>query len=83
MLADEVFDAMMMDIWPGSAAVVDFGLDDQRHYEALYYPILSGEITKLQLRKVAGKGPAITALVNRSRSNPHKGIKFVTSYDNM
>jgi len=85
--ADALFDAIVMDSWPSSSGpLVDFGLDgadSQKKYEALYGPIREGEITKMDLRKVVGDGPAITKLVNRCRSNPHRGIKFTTVYDGM
>jgi hypothetical protein len=85
--ADALFDAIVMDSWPSSLGpLVDFGLDgadSQKKYEALYGPIGEGEITKMDLRKVVGDGPAITKLVNRCRSNPHRGIKFTTVYDGM
>ena len=81
--ADDLFESVMMDIHPHGPAIVDFGLTDQKHFEALYYPIRKGEITQDDLRKVSGDGPAITKLVNRSRSNPHRGIKFETPYDVM
>lgn len=31
--------SMLLDAWPNHAAVVDFGIDNQKHYEALYFPI--------------------------------------------
>ena len=31
--------SILMDSWPGHAAVVHFGIDSQKHYEALYHPI--------------------------------------------
>ena len=90
--ADDLFDSVMKDMWPGMGAMVDFGLDGfgaagradaQKRYEALYYPIRAEEITMQQLRQVVGDGAAITKLVNRCPSNPHKGIKFITVYDGM
>jgi len=73
----------MLDEWPRMAAVVDFGIDDQQHYEALYYPIRNGEIKAEQLEKVLGIGPEITKLVNSCPANPHKGIIFKTAWDDM
>ncbi len=97
--ADDLFDSVMMDMWPRQAAIVDFGLDGmvstssgqmsfsraaaKLRYEALYYPIRNGEITKDDLRRVVGDGPAITKLTSRCRTNPHKGIKFETAYDGL
>ena len=76
-VANTAYMAIMMDLWPNSpAAIADFFLTDQRHYEALYYPIRAGEITIEQLDQVLGDAAALTKLVNASPSNPHKGIVF-------
>lgn len=93
-LTKQLVEAMWMDVWPGFAAQVDFGLDGwgatgdrqqerQRRYEALYYPIREGEITEEQLDAALGSGPKLTELVNKCRHNPHKGIVFQTPYDAM
>lgn len=67
----------MFDLFPDSPAVIaDFFITDQQHYEALYYPIRAGEITVQDLDRVLDDPEAITKLVNRSPSNPHKGIVF-------
>ena len=81
--ADALFEARIMDEWPSCATIVDFALDDQQHYEALYYPIHKEEITLEQLRLVSSDGKKITELVNACESNPHKGIVFKTSWDAM
>lgn len=78
-----LFDSVMMDAWPRMAATVDFGLDTTEHYEALYYPIRSGELTLEKLDQILGNGPEITKVINLCESNPHKGIIFKTAYDNM
>lgn len=89
-LTEQLFQAIMMDEWPGFAACVDFGLDGwgdvqsrQYRYEALYYPIRAKEITIDQLDEAIGDGPKLTALVNRCKKNPHKGIVFQTAYDEL
>ena len=76
-----LFDAIMMDIMPRASVTVDFGIDSKKHYEALYYPIRSGEIDLQDLERVVGDGPAITDLVRKSKGNPHRNITFTTSYD--
>lgn len=41
-----LFEALILDSWPeSSAAIVDFGLDTQAHYEALHGPVRTAEIT--------------------------------------
>jgi len=62
------------------AALVDFGIDSEAHYEALYYPVRAGDITPEALDAALGDGPALTKLVD-VESNPHKGIVFKTAYD--
>lgn len=82
-LTEQLVQAIMWDMWPGPAAVLDFGLDSQRRYEALYYPVRNGEITPEQLEAALGKGPELTRLANGAPSNPHKGIVFKTAWDNL
>ncbi len=75
--AQRTYEALMFDLWPDSpAAISDFWLTDQKHYEALYYPVRAAEITVEDLDRVLGDAEAITELVNAMPSNPHKGIVF-------
>jgi hypothetical protein len=79
-----LFNAIVLDTWPdSSAAIVDFGLDSQRHYEALHGPIRAGEITIEQLDGALGSGPKLTELVRQARSNPHKWIVFQCAGDRL
>src|SRR5262249_52563182 len=48
-------ESIMLDVWPRSGAIVDFGLKSQEHYEALYYPIREGEISPEALDAALGK----------------------------
>jgi hypothetical protein len=73
--------SMLTDSWPGRAAVVDFGIDSQKHYEALYHPIREAEIMPNVLDAALGDGPKLTELVRESASNPHKDVEFHTSWD--
>ena len=73
--------SILLDAWPNHAAVVDFGIDSQKHYEALYFPIREGEITPKVLDAALGDGPKLTALVREAASNPHKDVEFHTSWD--
>ena len=74
--ADRLFEALILDIWPSAGAIVDFGLDNrhtqQSLYEAYQRKVRSGEITREQLRKAVGDGPALSRLI---------GLKVVTAYD--
>jgi len=82
-VTEDLFTSLVLDVWPRPAAIVDFGVDSQKHYEALAYPIRSEEITKEQLQEILGDGPAITKMVQSADSNPHKDIVFTTLYDEM
>jgi hypothetical protein len=73
--------SVMLDNWPRSAAIIDFGLKSQQHYEALYYPIREGEITPQQLDAALGNGDELTGLARAAPSNPHRGITFHTDWD--
>lgn len=73
--------SILMDAWPSHAAMVDFGIDSQKHYEALYYPIREAEIMPKALDAVLGDGPKLTVLTREAASNPHKDVQFHTSWD--
>lgn len=72
-----------MDAWPRYGAIIDFGLDSQKHYEALYYPIRAREIMPKVLDAALGNGEKLTALALAATSNPHKDVEFYTSWDAM
>ena len=73
--------SILLDAWPNHTAAVDFGIDSQKHYEALYFPIREGEITPEALDAALGDGQKLTALVREAPSNPHKDVEFHTSWD--
>lgn len=75
--------SVLLDEWPRPFAVVDFGLDSQKHYEALYYPIRNQEISPSVLDAAMGNGAKLTELVGNAPSNPHKDVKFHTSWDTL
>jgi hypothetical protein len=76
-----LIESILWDAWPNQAAVIDFGLDSQKHYEALYYSIRAQEIMPVTLDRALGNGMEITALVRMAPSNPHKDVEFYTSWD--
>lgn len=75
-LAHETFEALMLDVWPGHAAVVDFGIADTAHYAALQEAVRSGKITEEGLDALLGDGPGLTAACGG-------GVTFTTPYDGM
>jgi hypothetical protein len=78
-----LIEAIWLDAWPRSGAIVDFGLDSQEHYEAIYYGLRAGEIEPEALDAALGKGEKLTALARSAKSNPHKDIAFRTSWDGL
>src|SRR5712671_6661441 len=45
-LVQHLFESFKKGVWPeGPAAVTDFGIDSQEHFEALCFPVRKGEIT--------------------------------------
>jgi hypothetical protein len=76
-------EAIWADEWPRHGAIVDFGLRSQEHYEALYYGVREGQITREQLDAALGKGEALTALARAAHSNPHREIVFRTDWDDL
>jgi len=78
-----LIEAIWLDAWPRAGAIVDFGIDTQKHYEALFYGVREGEITPEALDAALGKGEKLTALARSARSNPHRDIRFTTSWDGL
>ena len=54
--------SILIDAWPRHAAIVDFGIDSQKHYEALYYPIREADLLPKELDNALGDGPKLTAM---------------------
>jgi hypothetical protein len=75
--------AVLLDTWPSVAAITDFGLESQRHYESLYHPIRNGELRPAVLDAAMGYGKALTELARSAPSNPHKEIQFHTVWDDL
>jgi hypothetical protein len=70
----DVVESIHFDRWPSAGAVVDFGLDSQQHYEALYYPVRNQEIQPAALDAALGYGEKLTELTRAAPSNPHKDV---------
>jgi hypothetical protein len=78
-----LIEAIRLDTWPRAGAIVDFGINSQQHYEALYYGVREGEITPQALDAALGNGAKLTALVQSAASNPHREIVFRTDWDGL
>lgn len=73
--------SMLMDAWPNAAAVADFGIDSQKHYEALCRPIREAEIMPHALDAAIRDGERLTALTRNAASNPYPAVTFRTPRD--
>ena len=80
-VTQHLIDAMKNVDRPSPGVIVDFGIDSEEHYEAIYYPFYKGEVTPEQLDAALGNGKKLTELMRSLPSNPHKNIVFETSYD--
>jgi len=74
-------EALLFDIWPRQSAIVDFGIDNQKVYEAYSYAYLGGDITAEQLNEALGDGTALTKLLREASHNPHHDITITTAWD--
>lgn len=80
-VTQDVFDSLCLDIWPRSAAIVDFGLDSTEHYGALQHAVKHDGVTVAQLDDALGDGPKLTALI--AEDNPYYGVAFHTAWDEL
>jgi hypothetical protein len=76
-----LIEAVLADLWPPTAAVVNFGIDSRQHYEALSHPIRAGEIMPRALDEALGDGGKLTALARQAPSNPHPDVRFSNPWD--
>jgi hypothetical protein len=81
-LTEQLIDAVLLDAWPGKAAIVDFGIDSTEHLGALQYAIKFGEVTPQELDAAMGNGAKLTEIVQRGE-NPYRDVTFHTSWDKM
>ncbi len=61
-----------------SMVTAAFGLDTVRHLEAVLAAFYAGELTLEDLDRSVNNPGLLTEIVNRTPSNPHKGIVFGT-----
>jgi hypothetical protein len=81
-LTQQVIDCAYFDVWPGNAAVVDFGIDSDRHLGALQFAIREGLVTPQELDAAVGNGEKLTEIAPRG-DNPYRDVTFKTSWDEM
>lgn len=76
-----VFMALLLDVWPNAAGIVDFGLKTDTHYGALQFAVKVHEVSIEELEAAQGNGPALTALIRKG--NPYWGVQFRTAWDDL
>ena len=79
-LTNQLIDCCYLDVWPGNAAIVDFGIDSDRHLGALQFAVREQLVTPQELDAAMGNGPKLTEIARRG-SNPYRDVTFSTSYD--
>jgi hypothetical protein len=81
-LTQQLIHSAIFDTWPGNAAVLDFGIDSDRHLGALHHAIRHGEVSPQELDAAMGSGAKLTEIVRRGK-NPYCDVTFKTSWDLM
>jgi len=81
-LTEELIAAAMLDVWPGIATVVDFGIDSERHLGALQFAIREELVTPQELDAAMGSGAKLTEIAQRGE-NPYRDVTFKTSWDGL
>jgi hypothetical protein len=79
-LTQQLIDCCQLDVWPGNAAVIDFGLDSSSHLGALQFAIREELVTPQELDAAMGKGEKLTEIARRG-DNPYRDVMFKTSWD--
>ncbi len=79
-MATRLYEDLLLDRWPNSAAILDYGIDSSSHLGALQYAVRGG-VTPYELDRVIGDGPAITELVRTPSAQPYGFVEFRTVWD--
>ena len=80
-LTHDLYNALLLDVWPTRAACIDFGILSEAHYGALQFAVNQEEVTVEQLHAALGKGAALQALI--SPRNPYRDVTFRTAWDDL
>ena len=81
-LTQQLIECCQLDVWPGRATVIDFGLDTSSHLGALQYAIREELVTPQELDAAMGKGEKLTEIAQRGE-NPYRFVTFRTAWDDM
>jgi hypothetical protein len=80
-LTHQLWDALRSDTWPSPGTCLDFGIQSAAHFGALQHAVKYGEVTKIDLDKALGNGPALQALIRPT--NPYRYVTFRTAWDEL
>jgi hypothetical protein len=78
-VTEQLYQALVLDTWPSPAAVVDFGIESERHYAALQHAVIHQDVTLEELDDAVCDGLALTALIGAE--SPYHGLTFTTPWD--
>lgn len=81
-LTQELIECCKLDVWPGMATVVDFGIDSSSHLGALQFAIREKLVMPQELDAAMGNGQKLTEIAQRGE-NPYRFVTFKTSWDEM
>lgn len=81
-LTQELIDCCQLDVWPGIATAMDFGLTSSSHLGALQFAIREGLATPQELDAAMGKGDKLTEIAQRGE-NPYRFVTFRTLWDDL
>jgi hypothetical protein len=81
-LTRQLVECCQLDVWPGRAAVIDFGLDSSSHLGALQYAIREDLVTLEKMDAAMGDGRKLTEIAQRG-DNPYRFVTFNTAWDKL
>ena len=81
-MTERLIDILVLDVWPGNDAVVDFGIESDRHLMALQFAVREELVTPQELEAARCNGEKLNEIALRG-DNPYRDVVFRTSWDRM
>src|SRR3954469_5526105 len=75
-VTQNVYECLLLDVWPNPPGKIDFGIESEDHYGALQHAVCVDDVTPEALDQALGNGAALTALIRPD--NPYHGVEFKT-----
>jgi hypothetical protein len=79
---NNLIEALILDLWPSQATIIDFGIESSDHLGALQWAYKYERVNKFQLNNLLGNGPELTKAIC-TKDNPYGDIVFRTAWDNL